>query len=343
MIFSILAFIALVLSIGIKDRKKSLGVQSLNCFFEAIYSFIIEAFTGAFLSIVNFIRTFIFMQSEKISKKIYVFVLILFEGIIVVNCIYTWNGVISLLPTIGSIIRTYCLWQTNMKLVRISGITSGILYGLYYSYYQSWFIVMGDVILIITSIMNIYKYDKQRDKKMKILVVRHGQTNWNLEGRIQGRTDIPLNQNGIEQAYQTSRKLKEEKIDLIICSPLKRCRQTAEIINQSHNVSVLFEKRLLEISYGEIEGKLRKEVAKCDEFGNVINGQLCKGAESSEEFVKRVADFLKELKNYEKNTILLVTHNEVCKAIQIYFNGYPEDKNLENLGIQNGEVICYEI
>lgn len=169
MIFSILAFIALILSICIKDRKKSLGVQSLNCLFEAIYSFIINAFTGAFLSIINFIRTFIFMQSTKIKRKIYVFILVMFESIIVLNCIYTWNGIISLLPTIGSIIRTYCLWQSNMKLVRISGITTGILYGLYYSYYQSWFIVAGDIILLITSIISIYKYDIECKKKEEVM------------------------------------------------------------------------------------------------------------------------------------------------------------------------------
>ena len=167
MILSILAFIALILSICIKDRKKSLGVQSLNCLFEAMYSFTINAFTGAFLSIINFIRTFIFMQNVKIKRNIYVFILIMFESIIVLNCIYTWNGIISLLPTIGSIIRTYCLWQSNMKLVRISGITTGILYGLYYSYYQSWFIVAGDIILLITSIISIYKYDIKKEDKVK--------------------------------------------------------------------------------------------------------------------------------------------------------------------------------
>ena len=103
----------------------------------------------------------------KINKKIYLLILIIFESIIVVNCIYTWNGLISILPTIGSIIRTYCLWQTNMKLVRISGVTTGILYGLYYSYYHSWFIVMGDIILLLTSIINIYKNDIKNRKEEK--------------------------------------------------------------------------------------------------------------------------------------------------------------------------------
>ncbi len=165
MVFSILAFIALIVSICIKDRKKSLSVQSLNCLFEGIYGFIINAFTGAVLSIVNFIRSFIFIQSEKINKKLYLLIFIIFEGIIVANCVYTWNGCISLLPTIGSIIRTYCLWQSNMKLVRISGITTGVSYGLYYLYYQSWFIVLGDILLIITSILSIYKNDI-KDKKI---------------------------------------------------------------------------------------------------------------------------------------------------------------------------------
>ena len=61
MIFSILAFVALIISICIKERKKSLSIQSLNCLFEAIYDFIISAYTGAVLSIINFIRTFLFI------------------------------------------------------------------------------------------------------------------------------------------------------------------------------------------------------------------------------------------------------------------------------------------
>ena len=167
MIFSILAFIALIISICIKNRKKSLTVQALNCFLEAIYAYTINAFTGAILGVVNFIRSFIFVQGEKINKKIYLFILLIFETIIIGNCIYTWNGLISILPTIGSIIRTYCLWQTKMKLVRISGITTGIFYGLYYAYYQSWFIVAGYFVLLIVSIVNIYKNDIKNNEQNK--------------------------------------------------------------------------------------------------------------------------------------------------------------------------------
>lgn len=159
MIFSILAFVAIVISLCIKERKKSLCVQSLSCVFEAIYDFIISAYTGAILSIFNFIRSILFVNKEKFSKGFYEVILLFFEGIIIINCILTWGGLISILPTIGSIIRTYCLWQTNMKLVRISGITTGIFYGLYYIYYQSWFMVLGDLILIIVGLYAIYRND----------------------------------------------------------------------------------------------------------------------------------------------------------------------------------------
>ncbi|MDE6141260.1 MAG: YgjV family protein, partial [Bacilli bacterium] len=68
-------------------------------------------------------------------------------------------GYISLFPTVGSMIRSYCLWQANMKVMRISGITTGLFYGLYYFYYHSWFMVCGDIVLLMVSILAIIKND----------------------------------------------------------------------------------------------------------------------------------------------------------------------------------------
>lgn len=165
MLFSILVFITLIISVCIKERKKSLIVQSISCLLESIYDFIIMAYTGAVLSIVNFIRTFLFINKNKFTKVIYILFLFIFEGIIIINCIITWGGYISFLPTIGSIIRTYCLWQTKMKLVRISGITTGLFYGLYYTYYHSWFMVAGDLILVIVGIYALYKNNIKKSNK----------------------------------------------------------------------------------------------------------------------------------------------------------------------------------
>lgn len=159
MLFSVLAFIALIASVCIKERKKSLIVQSLNCIFEAIYCFIITAYTGAILSIINALRTIPFLNKEKFNKIIYLIILLLFEGIIIVNCIFTWEGYISLLPTVGSMIRTYCLWESNMKLVRFSGVIIGLTYGSYYLYHNSYFMLLGNIILLIIGIYTIWKND----------------------------------------------------------------------------------------------------------------------------------------------------------------------------------------
>lgn len=70
---------------------------------------------------------------------------------------------------------------------------------------------------------------------MEILLTRHGQTEWNLLKKVQGKADIELNEKGIKQAEETRDSLKNEKIDLILCSPLKRAIQTAEIINQGRD------------------------------------------------------------------------------------------------------------
>ena len=177
---------------------------------------------------------------------------------------------------------------------------------------------------------------------MKILVTRHGQTDWNVEKRIQGRTDVDLNNKGIEQAYQTKEKLKNENINLIICSPLKRAKQTADIINIDRNIPIIYDDRLIEICYGENEGKLHDEF-DYDGFWSIINTHEYKDAENVNEFIRRIYDFLEDIKKYPEENILIVTHNGVCRAINIYFNGIPEDKDIINLGIKNCEVINYNI
>ena len=159
MIFSILVIATLIISICIKDRKKSLCLQATSCLLEAIYNFTINAFTAGFLNIFNVFRTFIFINKNKFSKKIYLWILIIFECFVIFNMYRTWAGPISILPTLGTLIRTYCLWQSDMKLVRYSGITTAITYGAYYIYYQSTFMVIGDLILLITGIVSMYKYD----------------------------------------------------------------------------------------------------------------------------------------------------------------------------------------
>lgn len=100
---------------------------------------------------------------------------------------------------------------------------------------------------------------------MELYIVRHGQTVWNAAGKLQGRTDIELNQNGIDAAVALGRRLKDVHFDKIFSSPLKRAVHTAELIRGSddstlRDVPIQTDQRLIEMSFGIGEGRL------CDEW-----------------------------------------------------------------------------
>ena len=89
---------------------------------------------------------------------------------------------------------------------------------------------------------------------MKLYIIRHGETPWNAEGRLQGQTDIPLNENGIRLAKITGEALKDVPFDLAISSPLKRARQTADLVLAGRKIPVLEDARIEELSFGSWEG-----------------------------------------------------------------------------------------
>jgi phosphoserine phosphatase len=89
----------------------------------------------------------------------------------------------------------------------------------------------------------------------RILLVRHGETDWNRTRRFQGRSDLPLNQKGRDQAHALALALKEEPLAAIYSSPLARAMETANVIKVFHPLAPLFaEQRLLEMNLGDLEG-----------------------------------------------------------------------------------------
>lgn len=102
---------------------------------------------------------------------------------------------------------------------------------------------------------------RSRFKGPRFLLVRHGETNWNRDGRFQGKIDIPLNENGHRQAAQAGEFLKAVKIDAAVSSSMLRPKETAEGILQHHpGVSLETTKQLWEIGHGEWEGLLETEI-----------------------------------------------------------------------------------
>lgn len=176
---------------------------------------------------------------------------------------------------------------------------------------------------------------------MEILLIRHGQTDWNVLKKAQGMADIELNEKGIEQANRTKEILKNENIDLILCSPLIRAVQTAKIINDERNIPIVFDKRLSERDFGELEGKNKTEF-DIGAFWSYKQNIQYQRAENIRSFFNRVYELLDDIQlKYKDKKILIVSHAGVSRAVYCYFNGVPDLDNLIGLGLRNCEVARY--
>lgn len=96
---------------------------------------------------------------------------------------------------------------------------------------------------------------------MRLVLARHGETDWNLQGRVQGRSDIELNETGRKQAEAMARALRNAPVKAVYASPLKRARDTASAINRFHRVDVTTLDGLKEIDAGEVDGLTYDEMS----------------------------------------------------------------------------------
>lgn len=179
---------------------------------------------------------------------------------------------------------------------------------------------------------------------MKLLLTRHGQTDWNIAGKIQGMTDIELNETGIKQAKNTREKLLNQNIDAIITSPLKRAKKTAEIIGKNREIPIIEDNGIIERYFGEFEGKTREEF-DFDEIWNYKLNKQYDDAESIGDLFGRVQGFLEKIKKqYQDKTILVVTHGGVLVPIRATLEGIPEGMEvLRGLSLDNCEVKEYNL
>lgn len=164
---------------------------------------------------------------------------------------------------------------------------------------------------------------------MTVYAVRHGQTSWNADKKIQGKTDISLNDNGRSQALDIAKRLTSMEIDLIITSPLKRAMETADIIAkylQIEESKIIVGTRLYERDFGDYEGKLISEV-DIHALRRWTDDAPTPNGETIREMSSRVFEFLNDFfinTNNEKN-ILFVVHSHVLRAMYWFFNGLPDE------------------
>jgi broad specificity phosphatase PhoE len=155
-----------------------------------------------------------------------------------------------------------------------------------------------------------------------LIVVRHGSTPWNAEGRYLTRSDVPLSDAGIEQARATAAALAAEPIDRVVCSPLSRARTTGEMIAaaQARSVEVVVDERLTEIDAGPFEGLTPAEIdagplAEAHaRWHTDVDPVTPEGAETLESARARAAAFFADVSTLP-GTTLAATHGSLARVL----------------------------
>ena len=152
----------------------------------------------------------------------------------------------------------------------------------------------------------------------KFLFLRHGETDWNKAGRIQGTTDIPLNATGIAQARAAAKALAAEKFDRVIASPLSRALETARIVNQAHGRPLHEDAALMERGFGSFEGhgitelKRRHGIPMTQSLTTILPPD----AEQWDATLRRTRGAIRAwTERYPDETLLFVSHGGVFGAL----------------------------
>lgn len=177
---------------------------------------------------------------------------------------------------------------------------------------------------------------------MNLYVVRHGETIWNREHKVQGITDIPLTEEGRSQAKELQELISSLNIDIVISSPLKRARETAKILVDS-KIPINVDDRIKERDWGMNEGANIDTVDKWDCWDVILNTKV-QNIECIQDFMYRVSDFIEDIKiKYKDKNVLVVTHSAVSRVIHYLLGNIPEDANLSRINIPNLRIIEYKI
>ncbi|PWK06304.1 histidine phosphatase family protein [Tumebacillus permanentifrigoris] len=152
--------------------------------------------------------------------------------------------------------------------------------------------------------------------KTFVTLVRHGETIWNRELRLQGSQDIPLSEVGLAQAEAVAKRLQHEPCDVVYSSHLSRAHRTAEMVAGSIGVEHQVCRDLMERSYGELEGWTREQIlAKFPDFWGPGKEFSVAGLETFEELAERAKSAILEIvAKHAGGNVLIVSHGGTINA-----------------------------
>ena len=194
---------------------------------------------------------------------------------------------------------------------------------------------------------------RPRHQGPRLLLVRHGETEWNRVSRFQGSRDIPLNDRGREQGLKAAEFLKDVSLDFAVTSPMLRPKETAEIILQHHPVTLETHPQLVEIGHGLWEGKLETEIEAA--FPGLLHQwtekpetvQMPEGENLQQVWERAIAAWHEIVSAHanastpqsfeQAQTGIVVAHDAINKVILCYLLGLKPD-NFWNIKQGNGAV-----
>lgn len=177
---------------------------------------------------------------------------------------------------------------------------------------------------------------------MRLILTRHGETEENATGIMQGHLPGKLSKEGIEQAKKLAERLKSEKIDVIYSSDLARSADTAKEIAKHHpDAYFIFTEELREFNLGDYQGKTKSEVGEENLKMRFENSDLrFPNGESESDVSKRARHFFERiLKKHKDETVLVVAHNGINKSLISAITG-RKDRNYK---LDNTNVCIFEI
>lgn len=180
---------------------------------------------------------------------------------------------------------------------------------------------------------------KESSDSMKIYLLRHGQTDWNLEGKMQGRKDIPMNDTGIKQMMELSEHLRKMNfhVDFIISSPLNRAKESAKIVAETIGFegNIVYDEDFIERSFGLAEGLVwTKDLNLNDEKYAV---------ETVEDVCKRAKIAIDKYMLHEDISILIVAHGAILSAVKHVLSQGMFGYHDSSVPIIQGNILCCEI
>lgn len=173
----------------------------------------------------------------------------------------------------------------------------------------------------------------------RVYFVRHGQSEWNVENKICGATDIPLTEFGHEQARQTGLNIIAAgiKADEIIYSPLSRAAETAKRISEMTGIPARVEPRLIEQNFGKWEGTPRDGEDFKKDKSNFLTSY--EGGESMFRLAQRIYNLLDDIKQEsDDKTYIMVAHNGIARVVKSYFCDMTNEEYAA-FGVKNCEVL----